>query len=119
MCLSCGAMGWSGKTLLKIGRFDPSSKIYSKCGYLKRHLILSDRELICPDCGTHHDRDINAAINIMKFALQEQDLVGVAGAERAVEPVDSPQERGDKAGSHAQQARGSSRAYYRWNRNGN
>lgn len=80
-----------GKTLLKIGRFDPSSKICSKCGYLKQDLALSDREWVCPDCGTHHDRDINAAINIKKFALQEQNLVGVSGAERTVEPVDLPQ----------------------------
>jgi len=80
-----------GKTLLKIGRFDPSSKICSKCGYLKQDLALSDREWVCPDCGTHHDRDINAAINIKKFALQEQNLVGVSGAERTVEPVDPPQ----------------------------
>jgi putative transposase len=65
-----------GKTLLKIGRFDPSSKICSKCGYLKQDLVLSDREWTCPDCGTHHDRDINAAINIKKFALQDQNLVG-------------------------------------------
>jgi len=80
-----------GKTLLKIGRFDPSSKICSKCGYLKRDLVLSERAWICPDCGTHHDRDINAAINIKKFALQEQNLVGVSGAGRTVEPVNSPQ----------------------------
>jgi len=80
-----------GKTLLKIGRFDPSSKICSKCGYLTRDLALSEREWICPDCGTLHDRDTNAAINIKKFALQEQNLVGVSGVERAVEPVDSPQ----------------------------
>lgn len=86
-----------GKTLLKIGRFDPSSKICSKCGYLKQDLALSDREWVCPDCGTHHDRDINAAINIKKFALQEQNLVGVSGAERTVEPVDSlPMGRGMK-----------------------
>lgn len=86
-----------GKTLLKIGRFDPSSKICSKCGYLKQDLALSDREWVCPDCGTHHDRDINAAINIKKFALQEQNLVGVSGVERAEEPVDSlPMGRGMK-----------------------
>ncbi|HOI57410.1 MAG: RNA-guided endonuclease TnpB family protein [Methanoculleus sp.] len=78
-----------GKTLLKIGRFEPSSKICSTCGYLKRDLTLSHREWVCPDCGTHHDRDINAAINIKKFALQDQNLVGVAGVERTVEPVDS------------------------------
>ena len=86
-----------GKTLLKIGRFDPSSKICSTCGYLNRDLTLADREWICPDCGTHHDRDINAAINIKKFALQDQNLVGVSGAERAAEPVDSlPLGRGMK-----------------------
>ena len=78
-----------GKTLLKIGRFDPSSKICSNCGYLKQDLALADREWVCPDCGTTHDRDINAAINIKKFALQEQNLVGIAGAERTVGPVDS------------------------------
>nr|WP_303714153.1 IS200/IS605 family element RNA-guided endonuclease TnpB [Methanoculleus marisnigri] len=80
-----------GKTLLMIGRFDPSSKICNCCGYMNRDLKLSDREWTCPDCGTVHDRDSNAAINIKKFALQEQNLVGVAGAERAEEPVDSPQ----------------------------
>ena len=78
-----------GKTLLKIGRFDPSSKICNNCGYLERDLTLSDREWVCPVCDTHHDRDINAAINIKKFALQEQNLVGVSGAGRTVEPVDS------------------------------
>ncbi|HOI57707.1 MULTISPECIES: RNA-guided endonuclease TnpB family protein [unclassified Methanoculleus] len=81
-----------GKTLLTIGRFDPSSKICSCCGYRNRDLKLSDREWICSDCGTVHDRDINAAINIKKFAVQEQNLVGVlTGAKRAVEPVDLPQ----------------------------
>ena len=79
-----------GKTLLKIGRFDPSSKICNRCGYYNRNLTISDREWTCPDCGTHHDRDSNAAINIKMFALQEQNLVGVAGAERAEEPVDLP-----------------------------
>jgi putative transposase len=78
-----------GKTLLKIGRFEPSSKLCSTCGYLKRDLTLKDREWVCPDCGTHHDRDINAAINIKKFALQDQNLVGVSGVERTVGPVDS------------------------------
>jgi putative transposase len=78
-----------GKTLLRIGRFDPSSKICNRCGYLNRDLKLSHREWVCPDCGTHHDRDINAAINIKTFALQDQNLVGVAGVERTVEPVDS------------------------------
>ncbi|MDD3857569.1 MAG: RNA-guided endonuclease TnpB family protein [Methanoculleus sp.] len=69
------------KTLLKIGMFEPSSKTCSVCGYRKAVLTLKDREWTCPECGTHHDRDLNAAINIKQFAL--------AGAERAEEPVDS------------------------------
>ena len=79
----------AGKTLLKIGVFEPSSKTCSVCGYRKADLTLKDREWTCPDCGTHHDRDLNAAINIKQFAL--------AGAERAEEPVDSlPMGRGMK-----------------------
>jgi putative transposase len=86
-----------GKTVLKIGRFDPSSKICHVCGNINRDLTLADREWICSECHTCHDRDVNAAINIKKFALQEQNLVGVAGAERAEEPVDSlPLGRGMK-----------------------
>jgi putative transposase len=66
---------WYGKTLLKIGRFEPSSKLCSVCGCINHDLTLKDREWTCPDCGTSHDRDINAAINIRKMALQEQNLL--------------------------------------------
>jgi len=68
---------WQGKTLLRIGRFEPSSKICSNCGHIKRDMALSDREWLCPNCGTLHDRDINAAMNIKKFALQHQNLIVV------------------------------------------
>jgi len=64
-----------GKTLLKIGQFEPSSKLCSVCGSVNRDLKLQDREWTCPDCGTFHDRDINAAINIKKMALQDQNLL--------------------------------------------
>jgi len=67
---------WFGKNLIFIGRFEPSSKTCSKCGYVKSDLKLSDREWVCPICGEHHDRDINAATNIKKFALNPQALVG-------------------------------------------
>lgn len=55
----------------------PSSKICSVCGYHNKDLSLKDRVWSCPGCGSIHDRDINAAINIKKFALQDQNLVGV------------------------------------------
>ena len=65
---------WSGKNIIKIGRFDPSSKMCSNCGYKNVDLKLSDREWVCPVCGEKHDRDINAAINIKKMALHPQSL---------------------------------------------
>jgi putative transposase len=66
---------WLGKTILRIGRFEPSSKICNICGYYNSNLTLKDREWVCPDCKTKHDRDINAAINIKKFSLQDQNLI--------------------------------------------
>ena len=68
---------WEGKNIVFIGRFEPSSKTCNKCGYVKHDLKLSDREWVCPICGKHHDRDINAAINIKMFALNPQALVAI------------------------------------------
>ena len=53
-----------GKNLLKIGQFEPSSKLCSKCGYINNELKLNNRKWLCPVCGMYHDRDVNAAINI-------------------------------------------------------
>ena len=81
---------WYGKNLIKIGRFDPSSKLCSNCGYYKSDLGLSDRSWLCPQCGTSHDRDINAAINIKTFALQKQNLINqVPMDSREVTPVET------------------------------
>lgn len=55
----------NNKQVVFIYRFYPSSKTCSVCGYKKRDLRLSDREWTCPICGTKHDRDINAAMNIL------------------------------------------------------
>ena len=55
----------NGKQVVFINRFYPSSKTCSVCGYKKQDLRLSDREWVCPKCGTKHDRDINAAVNIL------------------------------------------------------
>lgn len=54
---------WRGRSLRIISRWFPSSKMCSRCGEVNETLTLKDREWTCP-CGAHHDRDINAAINI-------------------------------------------------------
>lgn len=68
---------WNGKNLIFIGRFEPSSKTCSCCGYVKKDLTLNDRHWVCPQCGTSHDRDVNAAINIRNFGLHPQALVAI------------------------------------------
>jgi len=55
----------NGKQVVFIDRFYPSSKTCSCCGYKKKDLKLSDRSWTCPECGEHHDRDVNAARNIL------------------------------------------------------
>jgi len=67
-----------GKTLLKIGMFEPSSKNCNVCGYHNSELTLVDRDWLCPDCQTLHDRDVNAAINIKNFALITAGMAGRA-----------------------------------------
>ncbi|MDD4330819.1 MAG: zinc ribbon domain-containing protein, partial [Methanosarcinaceae archaeon] len=66
-----------GKTLLRIGQFEPSSKICNVCGFHNSELTLKKREWTYPDCKTKHYRNINAAINIKKFALINQNLIGL------------------------------------------
>ena len=55
----------SGKFVIKIDRYYPSSKTCSYCGYIKDKLKMKERSWTCPHCNTYHDRDINAAINIL------------------------------------------------------
>ena len=61
---------WYGKNILRIGKFEPSSKVCSCCGNINKELTLKDREWTCKSCGTLLDRDKNAAINIKSFALR-------------------------------------------------
>jgi putative transposase len=58
----------AGKTVLRIGRFEPSSKLCT-CGVINRDLKLSNRTWTCGSCGGTHDRDILAANNIKRMAL--------------------------------------------------
>ena len=57
------------REFVQIGQWTPTTKPCSDCGHHNENLSLSDRQWTCPECGSHHDRDINAAINILRAAL--------------------------------------------------
>ena len=61
--------GKYGKTLLRSGQWQPTTKPCSACGYYNDTLTLSERQWRCPECGSDHDRDINAAINILQAGV--------------------------------------------------
>ncbi len=63
-------MEQKGKHLIFIDRFFPSSKLCSKCGFKYNDLELKVREWICPECNAHHDRDVNASLNIRNEGLR-------------------------------------------------
>ena len=63
---------WKGKTLARVSRFYASSKICSACGSKYKELKLSEREWTCGICGTIHDRDLNAALNIKNWLAERQ-----------------------------------------------
>jgi putative transposase len=56
---------WYGRDIIEIDRWFPSSKLCSNCGNKNNELKLKDREWTCTSCNTTHDRDVNAAINIL------------------------------------------------------
>lgn len=77
-----------GRTLVKVGRFYPSSKTCSACGHRLDVLPLSVRSWDCPVCGAHHDRDVNAARNILtegkRILSNTQGTAGHAGTVAAI-----------------------------------
>ncbi len=87
-----------GKHIVKVDRFYPSSKLCSNCGYKHDALKLSEREWTCPGCGTRHDRDVNAARNLLaegkRILLEERNITiinsstaGTAGSHASGDPV--------------------------------
>ena len=60
---------WYGRTLVKIDRWYPSSKTCHACKHVLDSLSLDIREWVCPACGVVHDRDTNAALNILAVGL--------------------------------------------------
>jgi putative transposase len=67
---------WAGKTYHRIDRWYPSSKTCSSCGHKLETLDLSIRNWTCPSCGVDHDRDLNAALNILQVG--QSDCYGEA-----------------------------------------
>ncbi len=81
---------WYGKNLLELPKFQASTKPCSNCGALNQTLTLEDREWQCAECGTIHDRDINAAINIKQYFFKKTEgqsglACGVVGNSRSEE----------------------------------
>jgi len=73
------------KEVVFVGRFYPSSKTCHKCGYVYKGLTLGEREWTCPVCGEHHERDLNAAINIL---VEGERIIGSRRPEFT--PVENP-----------------------------
>ncbi len=81
---------WYGKRIIVIDRFHPSSRLCSDCGWKNNQLKLSDRSWTCLECGTLHDRDLNAAKNILAagLAVVQRELDKACGEE--VRPKKTP-----------------------------
>ncbi|MCL0101364.1 transposase [Peptococcaceae bacterium] len=58
---------WYGSKLVVVPKFYPSSRMCSRCGYVLPNMELSTRYWVCSKCGIYHDRDINAARNLVKY----------------------------------------------------
>ena len=70
---------WNDKKVVKVDRFFPSSQTCNVCGHINKETKdLSVREWNCPSCHTHHDRDVNAAINILRVGLKQYTSAGAA-----------------------------------------
>ena len=71
--------GMNDKTVVKVDRYYPSSKTCNVCGWKNNSLELSNRSWTCPECGTKHDRDVNAAVNILGEGLRVLNCKSSAG----------------------------------------
>lgn len=77
---------WYGIPLVVVGRFEPTSKVCARCGWVHENLALSDRTFTCDACGQNADRDDNAADNIQLLAVSSRERINGRGGD--VRPVD-------------------------------
>ncbi len=94
---------WYGRTLVKIDRWYPSSKTCHDCKHVVEDLPLDVREWVCPECGISHDRDINAAKNILAEGLSVSACGGGVRPVRGSARTGNPQ-RSRKARSRGREA---------------
>lgn len=86
---------WNNRQIIEVGRFYPSSKLCHCCGHRMQYMGLEVREWTCPICHSNHDRDINAAINILNEGLRILDNQGTVGNTETLDsyssmPVENP-----------------------------
>ena len=90
---------WYGRKIIKIDRFYPSTQLCSGCGYKNESIKglrgLKVREWICPECGEVHDRDLNAARNILKEGMKALNLRNVGDSKFTVHHTNSFSVSGD------------------------
>jgi putative transposase len=86
---------WYGRTLVKIDRWYPSSKTCHTCKHVLDSLTLDMREWVCPFCGAVHNRDTNAALNILAEGLSVNACGGSVRPVRAKARQATPSEAGN------------------------
>jgi putative transposase len=85
---------WYGRTLVRIDRWYPSSQRCHRCGYINKAVTLDVREWSCPTCGVRHDRDMNAAKNILAVGRMVNACGETVRPRRAMPDVARPDEAG-------------------------
>jgi putative transposase len=83
---------WYGKHLVFADKYYASTKTCNKCGYKNAELTLADRKWDCPICHTHHNRDVNAGINLMNFAKNTVGITEINACQIRAEITHSGQE---------------------------
>lgn len=80
-------MTWAGGEVRQVDRFFPSSRLCNVCGFVNDQLTLADREWTCNECGASHDRDLNAAINLVIECFGRGSAVTARGGSGATRPT--------------------------------